>query len=102
MKTFAVEYRFVPDILERREPHRGAHFAHLERTVAEGHLILAGPLVDPYDGGLLVVSFENRGEAVAWAAQDPYVRAGLVAGLIIRELRIVMAEPGLAGRVEAR
>jgi uncharacterized protein YciI len=102
MKTFAVEYRFVPDILERRAAQRDAHFAHLEKTLSEGHLLAAGPFEDPYDGGLILVRFDSRGEAVAWSSQDPYMRAGLVVGLTVREYRIVMAEPALAGFVEAR
>ncbi|MDE3074085.1 MAG: hypothetical protein KGJ86_01535, partial [Chloroflexota bacterium] len=84
MKTYVLTYRFVPNVFERRTPYREAHFAHLEKAIAGGHLVLAGPFDDPYDGGLLLVRFDSQGDVLAWAAEDPYVRSGLVAELTVR------------------
>ena len=102
MNTFVLTYSFVPNMLERRAPHRDAHFAHLEKAVAEDHLILAGPFDDPYDGGMLLVRFNSRGEVMDWAAQDPYIKAGLAVEVSVRPFTIVMAEPALAALVSPR
>ncbi len=90
-QTFAVTYRFVPNIQERREPHRPAHFEYLRQALEAGHLVLAGPLEDPYDGGLLLMEFDDRGQAMTWVSGDPYVKAGLVNELSVRTFTVLVS-----------
>jgi uncharacterized protein len=69
-------YSYVPDILERRAPHRAEHLAKIAAAKEDGRLVMAGPIGDPPNGGLLV--FNARDAAEGFARADPYVEAGLV------------------------
>ena len=69
-------YDYVPDIVDRRGPHREAHLALIARHKEEGDLLLAGAVGDPPTGGLLV--FTADADAEAFAREDPYVVNGLV------------------------
>jgi uncharacterized protein len=69
-------YDYVPDIVERRAPHREGHLALIRKAHEEGRRVMAGALGDPPHGGALVV--RDRADAEAFVAEDPYVAAGLV------------------------
>lgn len=68
-----------PDHLETRKANREAHLAYLRDT---GVVAMAGPFLDEKGdmcGSLLILSVESRAQAEAWAANDPYAKAGLFA-----------------------
>lgn len=76
------------DAAARRAAARAAHLAYLDALQAKGRVILAGPRprADTSDtaaagvrGSLIVVEFDTLAEAQAWAANDPYARAGVFA-----------------------
>ncbi len=69
-------YSYVPDMLERRAPHREEHLAKIAAAKGDGRLVMAGPIGDPPNGGLLV--FSARDAAEEFVRADPYVEAGLV------------------------
>lgn len=69
-------YAYVPDMLERRVPHREAHLALIRAYRADGRIAIAGAVGDPPHAGLL--AFRDAASAEAFAAEDPYVAAGLV------------------------
>jgi uncharacterized protein YciI len=75
-------YSYVPDILERRAPHREAHLAKIAAAKDDGRIVMAGPIGDPPNGGLLVFTARDaaaaRDAAEEFARADPYVEAGLV------------------------
>ncbi|MTD44594.1 hypothetical protein GKE82_09905 [Conexibacter sp. W3-3-2] len=72
-------YDYVADILERRGPHRDAHLAHAGAARDAGRLLSLGALGDPPHGALGVFAPGVTVEEVeAFAAEDPYVLAGLV------------------------
>lgn len=75
--SFALIARDKPGALETRKANRDAHLAYVEET---GVVALAGPLLDDAGemcGSLLVLEVDDRGAAEAWAAGDPYAKAGL-------------------------
>jgi uncharacterized protein YciI len=72
-------------------PHRDAHVAWLREALAEGRLITAGR--QPETGGVLIAD-GKRGEVEAWAAQDPYLLAGVATNDFV-EFTPSMAAPGL-------
>jgi uncharacterized protein YciI len=90
-KTFVVTYTYVPEITERRQPHRAAHLAHLERARDAERLVLAGATADPVDGAVLVVEADGPGEVFNWVANDPYARAGLIQAVSVREVSVAVA-----------
>ena len=86
-----VLYEYVPDILERRAPHRDDHLARLLAWADEGRLIAAGALGDPPSGAAIVLSVPVE-EAERMTADDPYVRAGLVTAIRIEPWNVVVRQ----------
>jgi uncharacterized protein YciI len=87
---FAITNLDKPDSLALRTATRDAHLGYLDGIVAQ--LLLAGPVLNADGqpiGSLLVVEAENQAAAEAFAAADPYARAGLFETVIIRPYRIV-------------
>lgn len=72
-----LRYEYVPDIAERRAPHREAHLELIARYHGDGRMVMAGAVGEPPHSGLLV--FRDAEGAQAFAAEDPYMAAGLVA-----------------------
>ncbi len=71
-------YDYVPDIVERRPPHREAHLARIAEWIGSGRMLMAGPTGDPPTGALFVLPGDDPGAGERFAAGDPYVEAGLV------------------------
>ena len=96
---YAIIGRDVPGPLEQRLAARPAHLERLNALLAEGRLVLAGPLPaidspDPgpagFQGSLVVAEFAALEEARAWADADPYVAAGVYAAVEIYPFRKVL------------
>jgi len=86
----------TPDSLEKRLANRPEHLARLQALQDEGRLLLAGPFpaidsVDPgpagYSGSLIVAEFESLEIATAWANADPFMNAGVYAGVTVKPFR---------------
>jgi uncharacterized protein len=72
-------YEYVPDVVERRAPHREGHLALIRRWYDEGRIVIAGGLGDPPHAGLIVLRVEDpQAAAEEFVAEDPYQPAGLV------------------------
>lgn len=81
---FAVICDDRPDGLDTRLANRAAHVAYLGDS---GVVVQAGPFLDEEGkmrGSLVIIDVADRGAAEAWAAADPYGRAGLFAKVEIR------------------
>lgn len=96
---YAIIGRDVPGTLEQRLAARPAHLERLNALLAEGRLVLAGPLPaidspDPgpagFQGSLVVAEFAALEEARVWADADPYVAAGVYAAVEIYPFRKVL------------
>ncbi len=73
-------YDYVPDILDRRGPHREEHLGRIAEQAAAGRVVMAGALGDPPTGAAIVFAGAAAGDVEAFAEGDPYVRNGLVTG----------------------
>ena len=71
-----LQYEYVPDIAEKRAPHRQAHLDLIATYHDDGRIVMAGAVGDPPHAGLFI--FRDASEARAFAEQDPYGKAGLV------------------------
>jgi len=73
---FVLICRDKPGHLETRKATRTDHLAYVETTAVVAQ---AGPIVvdDQMAGSILILNVDTRAEAEAWAADDPYARAGL-------------------------
>jgi uncharacterized protein len=83
-------YNYVDNIEERRAPFREAHLALAREMHERGILLMAGALVEPLDGAILVFSTDDRSAVEDFVAQDPYVREGLVTSWRIRLWNVVV------------
>jgi uncharacterized protein YciI len=70
-----------PGALEIRKANRDAHLAYIKET---GVVAQAGPLLDDDEqmcGSLVILDVADMDAANAWAANDPYAKAGLFAAV---------------------
>jgi hypothetical protein len=93
---YAIVGQDVPNSLEKRLAARPAHVARLQTLQNQGRLLLAGPFpavdaVDPgtagFTGSLIVAEFASLASAQDWANADPYVAAGVYAGIRVQPFR---------------
>ena len=81
----------IPGTLEKRLTVREQHLARLKQLQAEDRLLTAGPnpAIDDenpgeagFTGSTVIAQFESLSAAKDWAAQDPYVEAGVYGDVI--------------------
>jgi uncharacterized protein YciI len=89
-------YDYVPDVLERRAPHRAAHIAHARAAVDRGELVLGGAFANPVDGAVLLFKGDSSDRVEAFATTDPYVLNGLVSRWRVREWTTVVGRDAAA------
>lgn len=96
---YAIVATDVANSLEKRLTARPAHLDRLNAMKAEGRIVLAGPMpavdsIDPgtagFTGSLIVAEFESLKDAQAWADADPYVTAGVYAGVVVKPFKQVL------------
>lgn len=96
---YAIMSEDVQDSLDLRKSARPAHLERVKALVDEGRLLLAGPHpavdgIDPgaagFTGSLIVAEFESLESAEAWAAEDPYVKAGVYAKVTVKPFKRVL------------
>ena len=74
---FALLAKDKPSALQTRLDNRDAHLAYVAET---GVVEIAGPLLDAEGqmcGSLIILDVADLAAAKAWAAADPYAKAGL-------------------------
>jgi uncharacterized protein YciI len=79
-----------PGHLHIRQENRAAHLAHIDSS---GVVDMAGPFLDAQGqmaGSLVVLNVDTLDQAQAWAAADPYAKAGLFQSVDIREWKKVI------------
>jgi uncharacterized protein YciI len=96
---YAIISEDVENSLPLRQQARPAHVQRLQQLASENRLLLAGPHPvtdneDPGDAGftgsLVVAEFDNLDAAEAWAADDPYMEAGVYARVIVKPFKKVL------------
>ncbi|WP_031235004.1 YciI-like protein [Asticcacaulis sp. AC402] len=92
MKHFLLLYEFIDDYLDRRAQFRQDHLSLAWDAAGRGELLLAGALVDPVDGGVLLFKAGDRSVAEDFARTDPYVVNGLVRCWKVREWTTVVGD----------
>ncbi|MBD8873600.1 YciI family protein [Rhodanobacter sp. DHB23] len=93
---FAIIAEDHPGSLDKRLAARPEHLARLNALLDEGRLLLAGPFPaieseNPgpagFTGSMIVAEFASLADAEAWAGADPYVAAGVYAGVSVKPFR---------------
>ena len=93
---YAIIAEDVPGSLDKRLAARPAHLERLKALQEAGRMVLAGPFpaidsADPgpagFTGSLIVAEFDSLEDAKAWADADPFVAAGVYAGVTVKPFR---------------
>lgn len=96
---YAIISEDVENSLPLRMQARPAHLARVEALKAAGKLVIAGPhpAIDDespgdagFTGSLIIASFESLADAETWAADDPYVAAGVYRKVTVKPFRQVL------------
>jgi uncharacterized protein YciI len=90
MMRYALICLDKPNALQTRVENRPAHLEHLQST---GVVEQAGPFIDAAGqmcGSLIILNVGSKAEAEAWAAADPYAKAGLFQSVMIQEWKRVI------------
>jgi uncharacterized protein YciI len=91
--------KIQPTPLAKRLEARPAHVARLQQLQAEGRLFVAGPhpAIDSenpaeagFTGSLIIAEFANLAAAQAWAADDPYIAAGVYQHVTVKPFKKVL------------
>jgi uncharacterized protein YciI len=91
MPTFAIHCIDKPLQQALRQATRPEHLAYLQRAIDQ--VVVAGPLLDESGepiGSMLLMRFPDYQAAVAFAADDPYARAGLFQSVAVTAWRQVL------------
>lgn len=83
-------YDLVADYLDRRAPLRDEHLGMARAAHERGELVMAGALADPADRAVLVFKADDASVAESFAANDPYVKNGLVENWTVRSWTVVI------------
>jgi uncharacterized protein len=96
---YAIVGQDVPNSLAARLAARPAHVERLKALQEQGRMILAGPFPaidspDPgpagFSGSLIVADFASLEAAQTWAADDPYVAAGVYQSVSVKPFKQTM------------
>ncbi len=96
---YAIISTDITNSLSKRVQARPDHLARLDSLKNEGRLIVAGPhpAIDSNDpgeagftGSLVIAEFNNLQEAQEWADQDPYIKAGVYAQVVVKPFKKVL------------
>ncbi|OBW92842.1 YciI family protein [Gallibacterium salpingitidis] len=88
----------LPNTLEKRLAVREKHLARLAMLQEQGRLLTAGPnpAIDDenpgtagFTGSTVIAEFASLEEAKDWAAQDPYVDAGVYGEVVVKPFKRV-------------
>jgi uncharacterized protein YciI len=85
-------YDLVADYLDRRPPLRDEHLGLARAAHDRGELVMAGALADPADRAVLVFKADDGSVAESFAANDPYVKNGLVEKWTVRSWTVVVGD----------
>nr|WP_275941552.1 YciI family protein [Planosporangium mesophilum] len=85
-----VLYTYVPDMEQRRAPHRQDHLAWIRDLADKGTLLVAGAAQEPVDTGVLVVRAADAHEVRRLLLDDPYALANLITGVVVRPFGLVV------------
>jgi uncharacterized protein len=85
-------YETAPDYLERRGKYRNEHLKLAWEAYGRGELLLGGAFAEPADGAVLLFKGDSPAAAERFAADDPYVKNGLVARWRVRKWTTVVGD----------
>ncbi len=86
-------YKYVPDVLEKRAPHRMKHMEYAAKSKEEGKLIHGGALEPASDGAIIVFKGDIPEYVENFAKNDPYVVNKVVQSYKVQKWNTIDLEP---------
>lgn len=90
--NYLLKYEYIPDVLEKRGPHREGHIGLAKKLIEENKCLSGGPTGEPNmevpTGALFV--FTDLDSAKYYVDNDPYVKNGIVTKYTIEEWNVVV------------
>lgn len=89
----------IDNSLQKRLLARPAHIQRLNELKEQGRLIIAGPnpIIDTNDpanagftGSIIIAEFKDLDSAKSWAAEDPYLIAGVYNSVVVKTFKKVL------------
>jgi uncharacterized protein YciI len=71
---------FAATMTEEEQAVWATHFERLQRLVAEGVLVLAGPTLGPVNTGIAVIEAADEAQARRLMEEDPAIASGIAQG----------------------
>ena len=96
---YAIISEDVDNSLEKRQQARPAHLERLQQLKNQGRLLVAGPhpaidSMEPgeagFSGSLVIAEFDSLAAARQWAAEDPYMDAGVYNQVTVKPFKKVL------------
>jgi uncharacterized protein YciI len=89
---YVLSYDYIPDVLEKRGPHREGHLGLATLMIQEGTCVSGGPTLVPGEtvpkGAIFV--FKTKDAAEKFVSEDPYVSNGIVVSHTISEWNVLL------------
>ena len=96
---YAIISEDVDNSLEKRQQARPAHLERLQQLKNQGRLLVAGPhpaidSMEPgeagFSGSLVIAEFDSLAAARQWAAEEPYMDAGVYKQVTVKPFKKVL------------
>jgi uncharacterized protein YciI len=91
MPYFVLSYEVVDDFVNKRTPFRPAHLQEVRSAHERGDIVMAGALGEPSEA-LIIFRGKERSVAENFAANDPYVKSGIVKKWTVRPWTVVVGQ----------
>ena len=71
---------FAETMTDEEQAVWGVHFERLQRLLAEGVLVMAGPTLGPTNTGIAIIEADTEDEARRLMEEDPAISSGIATG----------------------
>lgn len=91
MKTYYIlNYKASENFAKEKKQYQNEHKLLMKKAHEKGELILAGGLLKPSNGGMLIFKVQDPKVVEEFVKNDPYVKYGIIKKWEIRPWNIVI------------
>jgi len=91
MNTYYIlTYKTKPNFNTIKKPYQAEHLRIMQEHYKKNTLIMAGAVLNPSDGGMLIFKGDDPSVAENFANNDPYVTNGIVEKWFVRAWQVVI------------
>ncbi len=87
---YILTYTAAADFNIKKEPYQPEHKLQIQEAYDKGTLVMAGGLLEPSNGGMLIFKGESPKVAEDFAVNDTYVKNGVIIKWSVRPWNVVI------------